>query len=260
MYCAGSYPAVLLSFVLTFPAFPQQTATVVRRDLQAVAILQQSIAAMAQNVPSDSSATGTVTIVEGSSTDSGTTQILTRGADQTAETITLGSGQRAVIYSNGDAKEISGNQSTNPPLEIIVIDQCPDFPLPLVVSLLNNADEELRYIGQEVLDRASVQHIQVSNSFASRPRLKKLAPFSVRDIWFDAKSGLPQKVAYSRRWGGGATPAIPIEVFFSNYTNVAGILYPFQINKSGNGTPWQTITIQRVAFNTGLADAQFQVE
>jgi hypothetical protein len=87
-----------------------------------------------------------------------------------------------------------------------------------------------------------------------------LASFSTTDFWLDPSSGLPLKIAYSRRAGGGAVPAIPVAVSFSNYTNVNGVLYPFQINKSFNGTPWQTITIQSVSFNTGLTAAQFQVE
>jgi len=231
-----------------------------QRDPQAVTVLRQSIAAMASSVPVDSSAAGTVTIVEGSSTQVGTIQILTRGTAQTAETITSSSGQRAIIYSSDDAKEVSAGQSINPPLELIVTDQSPDFPLPLLLSVLNNADETIRYIGQEALNGQSAQHIQVWNTFASKPRLQKLAPFSARDIWFDSSSGLPLKIAHARRPAGGTVPSFPVEVVFSDYRNVTGTLYPFQINKSYNGTPWQTITIQSVSFNTGLTDAQFQVE
>jgi hypothetical protein len=249
---------------LTFLAFAQpnsqQTSTAVQRDLQAIAILQQSVAAMASAVPADSSATGTVTVVEGSTTQTGSIQILTLGASQTSETLILRDGQRSVVYSNGDAKEIAGSESANPPLELIVSDQCPDFPLPLLLSALNNPDEAFLSVGQETLNGASVQHIQVWNSFASKPRLQKLATFSLKNIWFDASSGLPIKLAYSRRAGGGTIPAIPVEVSFSNYTKVNGVLYPFQINKSYNGTLWQTITIQSVSFNTGLTDAQFPVE
>jgi len=176
------------------------------------------------------------------------------------ETLNLPGGQRSVTFSNGDAKEIYGNQTTNLPLELIVTDQCPDFPLPLLLSALNNSDEALLYIGSETINGISVQHVQAWDTFASKPQLQKLAPFSTKDIWFDPSSGLPVKIAYSRRVGGGAVPSIPVEVFFSNYTYVAGVLYPFHINKSYNGTPWQTITIQSVSFNTGLTDAQFQVE
>jgi hypothetical protein len=68
------------------------------------------------------------------------------------------------------------------------------------------------------------------------------------------------KISYSRRAGGQGVPSFPVEVSFSNYIRVNGVLYPFQINKSFNGTPWETITIQSVAFNTGLTAAQFPVE
>jgi outer membrane lipoprotein-sorting protein len=231
-----------------------------QRDAQAVAILQQSVAAMASTVPSDSSATGTVTVIEGSTTQTGAIQILTLGPTQTSEILNLTNGQRSIIYSNGDALETTATQSANPPLELIVTDQSPDFPLPLILSALNNPDASFRYIGQEALNGVSVQHVQFWNSFSSKPHLQKLAPFSMRDLWIDPTSAMPLKIAYSRRAGGGAIPAIPIEVFFSNYTNVNGVLYPFQINKSLNGTPWQKITIQSVSFNTGLTAAQFKVE
>lgn len=259
--------ALFLSLVPTVSVFAlpraargQQTATSVQHDAQAVAIVQQSVAAMARSAPSDSTAVGTVTIVEGSTTQSGTIQVLTLGTDRTSETLNLASGTRTVIYSNGDAKEITGTQAADPPLETIVTDQCPDFPLPLLLGALNKADVSFVYVGAETLNGTAVQHVRFWNSFASKPRHQKLAPFSLRDIWLDASSGLPLKVAYLRRAGGGATPAIPVEVFFANYTNSGGVLYPFEINKSYNGTPWQTITIQSVMFDTGLTKSQFIIE
>jgi hypothetical protein len=238
----------------------QQTSTTAQRDPQATALLQSALRAMGGSVPSDSSASGSVTLVEGSTMSSGTIQVLTRGTTQTSETLTLSTTQRAVIYSYGEAKEVSGTQSTNPPLELIVTEQCPDFPLPLLASVLNNSDEAFRYIAQETLNGVSAQHIQVWNTFSSKPRLLKLASFSTMDIWFDATSGFLLKIAYSRRAGAGAVPTFTVEAFFSNYTNVGGVLYPFKINKSYNGTPWQTITIQSVSFNTGLTAGQFQTE
>lgn len=238
----------------------QQTSSTVQRDPTAIALVQESVAAMATTVPSDSSATGTITVVEGSTTQSGTISIQTLGTGETSETINLSSGQRAVIYSNGDAKEINGTQTVNPVLELMVTDQCADFPLPLLLDALNNPDEAFQYVGQETLSAASVQHLKVWNTFSSKPRMQKLASLSARDIWLDATSNLPVKIAYIRQPGEGAVPSVRMEIFFSNYTNVNGVQYPFQINKSFNGTPWQTITIQSVSFNTGLTSSQFQTE
>jgi hypothetical protein len=249
-----------LLFLSSADVNSQQISTTVQRDPQAIAIVQQSLTAITINIPADSSATGTVTVVEGSTTLAGTIQILTRGAGQTAETVTLPNSQRQVIYSSGDAKEVTAGQSVIPPLELAVTDQCPDFPLPFLLSSLSSPDVAFRYIGLETLNGTVVQHIQIWNTFASNSHLQQLAPFSMRDIWFDAQNRLPVKVAYVRRTGGIAQPSFAIELSFSSYANINGVLYPFQIKKSFNGTPWETIMIQSVAFNVGLTDAQFQVQ
>jgi hypothetical protein len=232
----------------------------VERDPQAAALLQQSVAAMAKTPPSDSSAVGIVTIVEGSTTQDGTVQILTLGTNATFENLSLLNEQRTVIYSAEAAKETKGTLSVKAPMEIALADQAPDFPLPFLMSALRNPDESFHYVGPETLNGQPAQHLQVWNSFASRPRLQSLSMFSLKDIWIDAASSLPLKISYSRRGGGQGAPAFPVEVSFSNYTNSGGVLYPFQINKSFNGTPWQTITIQSVSFNSGLTAAQFSVE
>jgi hypothetical protein len=254
-------PLFALSFLFFATAIQAQQSpapTVPTRDPTAIALLQESVGAMAMSAPSDSSATGTINVVEGSTNQSGSISIQTRGTGESAEIINLPEEQRSVIYSYGEAKEVNGTESVNLPLELILVDQSADFPLPLLSAILGNTDETFRYIGQETLDGTTVQHILVWNSFASKPRLQKLAPLSTRDVWFDSASHLPVKVAYSRRAGRGAVPAVPVEIDFSGYKNVDGVLYPFQINKSYNGTPWQTITIQNVSFNTGLTDSQFQ--
>ena len=254
-------PLLAFNFLLLAPMIQAQQPTwTLQRDTTAAALLQRSVASMATTAPSDSTATGNITIVEGSLNESGTVNIQTLRTTESSETITLPDGQREIMYSNGDAKEVNGGQSANPPLELIVVDQCADFPLPLLSAFLNNADESFKYIGQETLNGISVQHIQVWNSFASKPRLSRLAPSSRRDVWLDSTSLLPVKISWMRQAGEGAVPAIPVEVDFSAYKNINGVVYPFQISKSYNGTPWQTITIQNVTFNIGLTDAQFQTE
>lgn len=259
----SSLASLLLCFALppVSTALAQVAASAPVRDPQALAVLLAGVEAMGGAVPTDSSATGTVAITEGSTSQTGTIQILTLGVNSTSETITLPTDQRIILYSNGDAKETSGGQSANPTLQLIVTDQCADFPLPLLSSFLANPDESIHYVGQETLSGESVQHIEVWNTFASQTAvLQALASFSTRDLWFDSTTNLLVKVAYSRRAGGGAVPGIGVAISYANYQNVNGILYPFQISKSFNGTPWQTITIQNVSLNTGLTSAQFQTE
>ncbi len=260
-------PIFLASFLFSLCTAAQQAPLVViplqrenpPRDSQVVAILAQSVTAMGGVVPSDSLATGTIDIVAGSKTEKGTIRLLTRGLDQTAEQIVTPEATRAVIYSHDQAIEIEGNSAKAQQLELVVTSQSPCFPLVLLAAALNDPDTAFEYLGEETLGGSVVHRIRFWNSFASKPRLRHLAEFSVKDVWVDAASGLPRKLSYDRRAASGAEARVPVEVFFSNYRNVGGVLYPFQIHKWLNGTPWATVIIDSVALNSGLTDADFPV-
>jgi len=214
---------------------------------------------MGAAVPPDSVATGSITVVAGSKTDTGTIRTLTRGLDQTDEEIDFSTEHRAVIYSRAYANEIQGTSTKSLPLELVVTSQSANSPLHLIAGALNNPDLAAQYIGLENLDGASVHHIRIWNTFSSQPDLRSLAEFTAQDIWVDGTTYLPRKLSYERRAGSGAVPHIRMEVYYSNYQNVSGVLYPFLVQKSLNGTPWATIAIQNVALNTGLSDSDFPV-
>ncbi|HEV2991232.1 MAG TPA: hypothetical protein VG759_22525 [Candidatus Angelobacter sp.] len=229
------------------------------RDPQAAALLQKSIAAMGGVAPADSTAEGVIVVVAGSAEDQGKIGISTRGPDQCAEHIDLPKERRSIIYSRGDVDESSGGALKPASLELAAGSPCADFPLPLLVSFSADQDTSLEYIGPETLDTVSTHHIRLSKTFASKKGLEFLAEFSKRDVWLDSETGLPVKLAYQRREARGRTAPVRIEVRYSNWQIVRGVAYPFQIEKSWNGTPWATITVQSVAFQTGLTDADFPI-
>jgi hypothetical protein len=228
-------------------------------DPQAVAVLQQSVAAMGAAVPSDSTATGTVTTVAGSLTESGTITILTLGTNQTSEQIQTPHGS-TIVYSQGQASQVVGSNSSLLSTELSLCSQSAEFPLPLLTAALNNADTSYKYVGIESLDGKSAYHVQIWNSYASTAWLQSLSSFTVRDIWVDVVSYFPQRFSYIQRAAGGSEPGIAVDIFYSNYQNVFGALYPFSILKSFNGTPSATITIQKVVLNTGLSNSDFPVQ
>lgn len=245
-----------LVFALLFCCVSVVSQQIAQQDAQALAVLRQAITAMGRSVPSDSTATGTITTVAGSLTESGTIMIRTRGINQTLEDIQTTHGSR-LTYSQGQAGQSTSTSAKSLRLELAVTTQCPDFPLPLLASAITAQDMAYRYVGLETSGGSSLHHIQFWNSFASSPDLQSLASLSVRDVWIDATSGLPQRISYSLHYAQGAVTAVPVDVFYADYRNVGGVLYPFSIQKSLNGTPWGIITIQHVALNTGLTDADF---
>ena len=110
--------SLILSFLLSLtPVGAQSTSTQPAprtpptRDPRAVTVLEASIKAVGGTLPSDSTATGTLTIVEGSYQDSGTIQILTRSTDQYSAFLQLLSGNRSVTYSRLHAAETPNGSS-----------------------------------------------------------------------------------------------------------------------------------------------------
>jgi hypothetical protein len=257
----------LLCFLLLFTpsAWPQKTQQTsatqptVQRDPQAIAALQQAVAAMGGNVPADSVATGTVTLVAGSETDQGGIRLLTRGTSQTSVQVQTPLNSWGVTYSQGQGSRTDGATSTALSLEAASTSQCAYFPLPYLAGVLQNPDTALQYIGGETLAGTAVQHVRVWNTFQSSPYLQFLAGFTVTDIWEDSTSGLPRRISFVHRDGGGAAPKIPVTIDFSSYQNIGGVLYPSQILHSVNGTLWITVSVQAASFNTGLTDADFPV-
>ena len=237
-----------------------QTAAPVQRDPQAIALLQSSVKAMGGTVPADSVATGNVTIVAGSQTSTGTIRILTRGTNQSSEQITLPQSSYSVTYSGGLAGETINSTTASVPFERTVTSQSVCFPLPVLAAALANADDSIQYVAIETLGQQSLQHIRIQNTFASQPTLQQFADFAIFDVWLDAGTSLPQRISFVRRNGSGTAPRIPFDAYFSNYKTTSGAAYPTQINLSLNGTPWTTITINSVAFDTGLTDSNFSIQ
>lgn len=257
-----SLAVAVLSFLSVIPVSVLaqqgvQLPTAPARDQQAVVVLQQSFAAMGRTLPTDSVATGTITLVEGSRTEEGTIRITSRSHDQSLEDITTPTDHRVIVYSRLAAAETKAGKTKAASLELSLNSQTPDFPLPLVAWALASPDAAVSYVGLEQVNGESVHHIRVWNSFATRPEFRSLAEFSVRDIWIDGARFLPRKIAYHRREAGGAVPRIPVETFFEDYKSIGGVSYPFLIKKNLNGTPWATITISTVTLNTGLSDTDF---
>jgi hypothetical protein len=224
---------------------------------QAASVLQQAFAAMGGALPADTIATGTVTIVAGSLTESGSIRIQTRGQSQSLEAIQAGSIQSSVVYSGGLASHDEGDAKKMYPIERSLSSQSAAFPLPLVFWALRSPDAAASFIGDESVSGTPVSHVRISSTFASKPNLKRFAEFTTRDLWIASDTGLPVKMTYERREGGGSSPHVLVELDYSNYQNVRGVLYPFQILESLNGTPWTTIQISKVNLNTGLADTDF---
>lgn len=256
-----AFAASLLLISSSLAGIPQTqttTTSVPQRDPQAVALLQKSVSAMGI-LPSDSTATGDVTTVAGSLTQQGTVTILTKGSTETSIQFQMPNNPWTVIFANGQANKVESSQTTVYPFELAASNQCLYFPLPYLSGILNNTDYSIQYVAQETVGSSAASHIRAQNTFNSVSNFKSLSEFTAADIWLDATTALPVRIAMVRRFGGGSAPSYAMAVTYSNYQAVSGVHYPFTIQEYVTGTLWATTTIQSVTFNTGLTDANFPV-
>lgn len=259
-------PLFAFGFLLSIPSIqaqqgPVSTAATPVRDAQAVAVLQITIKAMGGgNVPSDSTATGSITETVGPDLQEGTLQILTRGTDQSSEAISLPNLSQTTIYSNWMAGQTAGSAPQQQLSgQLAMTSQTALYPLPILAGALINLDVSLQYVGQETVDGTLTNHIRIWNTFASKAYMRPLASFSMHDVWTDAASGLPTRISFTQQSAAGSAFKTLVQLDFSNYQQTSGFVYPYLIKKSLNGTPWLTISIQSVSLNTGLQNSQFQV-
>lgn len=259
----ATWALAVISFLLSSfqPAQSQSPSpTTGLRDSTAVALLQQSVAAMGGSAPADSTATGTITYIAGSLGETGTIQILTRGTGQTLEEIITPHVNRTIVYSQLAASVINGAVTVTPSLETVVTSQNVDFPLPFLYGAYNNPDIALQYVGAETLNGASVQHLRLWDTFNSETSLQNLAPLTTRDIWLDAISNLPVQISYGSWANTYANATIPTLISYSNYQTAGGYAYPSSVATSIAGTPAIIASIQSVRFNSGLTDSNFPVQ
>lgn len=255
-----AFQAVVAAFGLLFgQSLIAQSTTPPLRDPQALSVVQAAIASMGGRTPADSTGTGTIVITAGSKTETGNIRVLTRGNDQSVEEIQLSNEKRSVVYSHGKAIELLNEQSKTGSLELAASSHSLDFPLPQLTAAFDDQETAFQYVGAENIEGLNVHHIRFWKTYASQQKLMYLASFTRKDLWVDATTGLPKKLAFERREARGGIAPIRIEVLYSDWRNIKGVTYPHRLEKSWNGIPWMTITTNNVAFETGLSESDFQV-
>jgi hypothetical protein len=251
---------LFFALTLSLGSQPRQSlSTAPARDPQAINALRQALSAMGGALPADTTAIGTVTIVEGSLTETGHIRILTRGLDQSVEDIEIQNDRRMVVYSRGSAGETRGTTAKPLSFELSLTSQSYDSPLQLLAWAMSGSEAAATYVGLESVNDVVAHHLRLRNVFPASPELQVRVDFTTKDLWIDARTGLPLRLAFERRTAGGAAPRIPLVIDYSAYKVFNGILYPSEIRKTLNGTPWTTIRITDVTINRGLSDNDFQL-
>ena len=260
-------PAFLaLPLLLASTSFAQSTPppTPPVRDPQAVAILQQALAAAggaaAIGAVQDYTATGTITYFWAGQQVQGAVTLKGRGIGKFRLEATLQSGTRTWAVSNGAGfiKHADGS-ARNIPYQNAVNFGNLTFPVAHLAAALQDPSTSISYFGLETRNGQQVQHVRLQRTFPTNldPR-GDFTKLTIRDFFIDPVAFQVLSILDMTHPEDSFTISQPHEMGFSNYRAVNGILVPFSVQETSNGQHTYSVQITQISFNSGLQDGDFQ--
>jgi hypothetical protein len=133
------------------------------------------------------------------------------------------------------------------------------FPALSILSQLSNPNLTATYIGQETRNGVGVYHLRLSIQSPADPS-GLLQQLSAEDVYLSGSTYLPVALVFQTHPDNDALTNILVEVDFSNYQSINGVLIPFGVQKSINGSMFLDITIQSAVLDSGLAQSSFTAQ
>ena len=243
----------VLCLVLSFPAVSQQTAT---KDPTAMAIVQQSLAAMGSGqtfvdvqgagtttayggagqviYPITLQATGTASIRSAISKPSGTKTYVTDGTNLCVD--------NALVDLTSDAQaDLSWRR----------IDFVPALS---ILSAYADPNIQVLYEGTDSVNGATVDVISIG---LTSPEASDAGQIPQRLFLIDRATSLVAKIRITNTAGSPTWQGPTVEVFLSQYQSVTGFAVPMDQATYVDGTLSQDLQLTSVTFNNGLDSSLF---
>jgi hypothetical protein len=256
-------PLILLSAFISSAQNPPQS------DPQAVALATQSIAALSGgNTISDITITGNAIWTSGTDSENGTATGYGKSNTESRLDLALNGGNRSELRNSAGSYPQgawlnTGGQSTPSASQNCWTDAVWFFPALTSLTAVNTDPTLIFvYIGEETQNGQSIQHIQSYHYIASTvPNLTtSTEQMSTVDYFLDAQTLVPISITFNAHPDDSTTTNIGVEIDFSNYQIVNGILVPFHVTKIWQGNPLLDFTVTSVAVNSGLSDSLFSIQ
>ncbi len=127
------------------------------------------------------------------------------------------------------------------------------FPVLSFLPALQRGNISVIYVGREVENGISLEHIRVQRVFLGKSKISGLLNhLRTVDLYLDAGTMLPAAFKYFVHPDNDAEKDIPAEVRFSDYRDVGGIKIPFHLVRYLNGSPLLELSLDSVTLNTGV--------
>ena len=218
--------------------------------------MQAMLALTGGNPVNSVTESGSVTRTLGGDQEPGSITLQSTGIMTSEMDISIAAGVRSEIrtfsggYPDGVWVDLQGNRH---PMSLHNCWTDAVWFFPALSLLVDYADPNLIFddLGQEQYGGSSVEHIRVHRiaQGLSQNQARLLARLSTVHYYLDSQTAIPRALAFAAHADADQEINIPVGVIFFDYRSVNGILVPFQIAESLNGTSLLQITISSASPN-----------
>lgn len=259
----------VFAFSLLFSAVPiqaqQAVATApVPRDAQSILVLQRSLAALVgTNTVKDVTLNANANWIAGSDDESGSATLKATAIGQGRIDLSLSGGQRSEVIdvsqvpSAGSWRDPDGTWHTMVAHNLFT-DPSWFFPTFLINRVLAPSSYAISPVDAEMRDGVAVEHLKVYQDDSDAIAL--IQNLSQIDLYLDASTLLPVSISFNTHADNNALINIPIEIRFSDYQVVQGVLVPYHIQKYIQNGLALDVTVTGVQVNSGLSATDFQAQ
>jgi hypothetical protein len=254
---------VVLSFI-PFSLFAQQSPPPLApvRDPQAITVLRNALAAMggttAASQLQDSVTQAAISWPTNPSAPAATTSITTKGMNRIRVDTNANAKSTSVIYDRGRQLRSGQKGWQVAPSANSRFRRADHLPALLLAYELSRNDFSASYVGIEPVGTATAHHITLSRISSMGNSLDgKFTKDSQIEIFVDPTTFLVVKVSFVHFSEIDWRIGLPMEIDYSSYQNVGGMMVPFTQVTIVNGKPIYELHLTSVAFNQGVADATF---
>jgi len=235
----------------------QSPATPVAQAPQALGVIQAALSALAGPtvaVPASILASGTYTRTSDGTTESYPVQIKalgltnfrwdTGGPQGTATVIVAG--LSGWFQGPSSSRALALGETFGRGIEV--------FPLLLLSKWLNTAGVGMTWVGPDTVSGQSVNHVTIlPPATASAGEPQQLAQC---ELYVNPQTGVPVRIrVYQHPIDRRAS--VPLDLDFTDYQAVSGLLFPMAISFSIAGQPMSEIHLQSIALNASVSASDF---
>jgi hypothetical protein len=262
--------------VLSFASLSFAQTVNTTSDSQAPALATKATVALTGGTPvTDVTLNATVTWIAGSEYLTGTGTFQAKGTSESRVDLDLGGVTRSEVRALADGIPQgswikAATTAASPTPRHYAPHNCwsdAAWFFPALTELASSdGSTTVSYLGTEQRAGVSVYHLRfykssqfLASQSASASDIALIQKWSAEDFYLDTTSLLPVAIAFKIHPDSNAAIEIPVEVRFSNYQAVEGVLVPMHIQKYLQGGLALDVSVTGVVINSGLQSTDFTI-